>query len=316
MNTHQRWIILPIFFLAVALRLSTITTKSLWVDEVNSLQQASWTRDVILSNPYHDPHPPGYYLFLHEWIQRFGTSELWLRLPSAIFGALSVLVVYALGRSIGSPRLGAWAAFLLAIDPIGIWYSQETRMYAMLAFFALCGTLVTALMLKRSTIWAWPIAVLTFAAAMYLDYGGLIFWGVSIVVTIIAMIWLRAWKPARFALWLTAQVAIALLYLPQWPKAFDTISSLAQGYIFQLIAEGLQRLGLKIDQQNLPIILIAVGAVMGLAFLIIFIRFMRHRTGSGTSSNRDNRLIIIAILIAYVAWLLLAAAPRFYSIKR
>jgi mannosyltransferase len=315
----QHWLIpVAILLLAFSLRLSTITSKSLWVDEVVSLQQAQQTTDWITANPGLDPHPPGYYLFLHEWIQRFGTSELWLRLPSAIFGALSVLIVYWLGFALHSPRLGRWAAFLSAIDPIAIWYAQETRMYAMLTFFAVCGTLLMILMLKRRSVLAWPLTVLSFSLALYFDYTGLLYWVISIVAMVVAVSWLKAWTLSRFALWLSAEAAIAFLYLPQWPKMVETISSVAQGhtYVFDLITAGLQRYGLQIDQQSAPIWLIVIGAVLGSIVLLFALRFLRRRISAGHLSDRSHRVITLAILVAYSSWLIVAAAPRFYVIKR
>ncbi len=307
-----------ILLLALILRLSSISSKSMWMDEVISLQQAQQTTDRIAANPWLDPHPPGYYLFLHEWIQRFGTSELWLRLPSAIFGALSVLIAYWLGFALHSPRLGCWAAVLLAIDPIALWYAQETRMYAMVTFFVACGTLLMILMLKRRSILAWPLTVLSFSLALYFDYTGLLYWVISIVAMVVAVSWLKAWTLSRFVLWLSAEAAIAFLYLPQWPKTVETISYVAQGhtYVFVLIAAGLQRYGIQIDQQSAPIWLIVIGTVLGSIVLLFALRFLRRRLGAGHLPDRNHRLITLAILVAYAGWLIVAAAPRFYVIKR
>ncbi|MDA0638806.1 glycosyltransferase family 39 protein [Nonomuraea sp. MCN248] len=79
-----------------------------------------------------DGHFLPYYLFMHVWALA-GTSELWLRLPSALaIGAAAGLLV-ALGRRLHSTRAGVTAAALLAALPSVSYYGAFARPYAFAA---------------------------------------------------------------------------------------------------------------------------------------------------------------------------------------
>ena len=56
-----------------------------------------------------------------------------LRSLSAIFGVLLVWVIADLGRRLFSPTTGLAAGFIAALSPFQVYYSQEARMYILLA---------------------------------------------------------------------------------------------------------------------------------------------------------------------------------------
>jgi 4-amino-4-deoxy-L-arabinose transferase-like glycosyltransferase len=120
----------------VALRLYAIGAKSLWVDESFSIWMASqplgalWRFTVQL-----DQHPPLYYALLHFWLA-LGDGEAVVRGFSALWGALTLPVMYLIGERIGGRALGLLSALILAISPLHVWFGQQARMYTMLMFFA------------------------------------------------------------------------------------------------------------------------------------------------------------------------------------
>jgi uncharacterized membrane protein len=65
-----------------------------------------------------------------------GDSETIVRGFSALWSALTLPVMYAIGARIGGRGLGFLAALILAISPLHIQYAQDARMYAMLTFSA------------------------------------------------------------------------------------------------------------------------------------------------------------------------------------
>jgi hypothetical protein len=87
---------------------------------VRSLDQLDGTRAPL--------HP----LVLHAWLRVFGPSDLAGRSFSALCGLATVVVVSLLGRQAFDDRTGQWAAWLAAVCPPLIYYSQEARMYAWL----------------------------------------------------------------------------------------------------------------------------------------------------------------------------------------
>ncbi|MCA9870508.1 MAG: hypothetical protein KDI07_16775 [Anaerolineae bacterium] len=70
------------------LRLLALGSKPLWQDEGTSVYYAQLPLQIIFRSLC-DPHPPGYYVALQAALA-FGRSEWWVRLPSALGGALAV----------------------------------------------------------------------------------------------------------------------------------------------------------------------------------------------------------------------------------
>ena len=123
------WIIL---ILATFLRLININ-QSLWLDEaINVLgakENGFW--DLITKYAIGDFHPPGFFALLWIWEKIGGIGEIWVRLPSVIFGVLTVWVVYLLGKEMFSRKVGVLGALFLTLAPLHIYYSQEARMYSL-----------------------------------------------------------------------------------------------------------------------------------------------------------------------------------------
>jgi mannosyltransferase len=120
----------------LALRLYAIGAKSLWIDEAFSIWMAAqplgalWRATVQL-----DQHPPLYYTLLHFWTA-LGDGEAIVRGFSALWGALTLPVMYLIGARIGGRALGLLSALILAISPLHVWFAQQARMYTLLTFFA------------------------------------------------------------------------------------------------------------------------------------------------------------------------------------
>lgn len=123
------WIIL---LSTLVLRLISLN-QSLWLDEaINTLAVKHYGfYDLITQYARADFHPPGWFILLWFWTKLFGYSEIAIRIPSVIFGMLSVWVIYLIGKKIHSEKLGLVAALLLCVNPLHIYYSQEGRMYMM-----------------------------------------------------------------------------------------------------------------------------------------------------------------------------------------
>jgi hypothetical protein len=70
---------------------------------------------------------------------------------SALSGVLTVACVYALGRALFAPGVGALAALLVAINAFSVYYGQEARMYALLQLVAAADMLAFVHWLKQLT---------------------------------------------------------------------------------------------------------------------------------------------------------------------
>ena len=99
-----------------------------------------------LSNTMWDFHPPTWYLAMWFWTKAFGTSLFAMRLPQALLGIASILLIYAVARYETDRLIALIAAALLAINGHHVHWSQNARPYSA----ACCLALVSTLLLLRA----------------------------------------------------------------------------------------------------------------------------------------------------------------------
>jgi hypothetical protein len=135
--------------LAAALRLPTLGSQSLWLDEVLTGRLAEGSLgDLLHRVAEQEANPPLFYLLEWAWTRVAGTSEFALRLPSALFGIALVPVAYAIGRRLAGERAATALAALVAVHPLLVYYSQEARGYAAVALACAVGFLYFLATLK------------------------------------------------------------------------------------------------------------------------------------------------------------------------
>ena len=126
--------------LAFLLRLVDLGGQSLWVDELLTLKQGR-VPGYSLWVQFLDDAQAALPMVLATMMSRISEDEMWLRLPSALLGALTVPVLYEVVRRFATDRAALIAALLLAIHPMHLDHSQEIRGYAFMLFFGLAATL-------------------------------------------------------------------------------------------------------------------------------------------------------------------------------
>jgi uncharacterized membrane protein len=131
-----------------------------------------------------DVHPPLWYMV--EWFttRLFGQSEFALRLPAAILSIISVLLLWRVALALGMDRRTAFVAGLLAaVMPMGIYYGQEARMYALLSCFVL-------MMVLTAIQGNWVVFALAGIGAVYTQNLALVYVG-CIGLAVLAVRWGR-----------------------------------------------------------------------------------------------------------------------------
>lgn len=139
-----------ILILATTLRLLSLD-QSLWLDEaINVLATQNFSLiGMITEYAKADFHPPLFFITLWAWTKLFGISEVVVRIPSIIFGVLTVYMVYLIGDKLHSKRLAILVALLLTVNPLHIYYSQEVRMYALATLVVSLNIFLLIKLLKR-----------------------------------------------------------------------------------------------------------------------------------------------------------------------
>lgn len=136
---------------AAWLRLHNLGEQSLWFDEAATWSQVSGNFYKLLSDTLSDNYPPLYNVLTWLLVQVFGDPEWVLRLPAALLGIATVPLIYLLGERLGGRWTGLIAALLLTLSGFHIWYSQEARMYSLLAFAATLHTWMLLRYLDRQS---------------------------------------------------------------------------------------------------------------------------------------------------------------------
>lgn len=106
---------------------------------------------------------PFYYLLLHFWIRLTNTSDFSVRFFSLIFSVLIVAEVYFISKYfLKSINVALLAAFLTAIEPFFITYSQQARNYSLTFFLTLLASYFFLRAVEEKNIskkWFWLYGV-------------------------------------------------------------------------------------------------------------------------------------------------------------
>jgi mannosyltransferase len=125
------------------------TSSALWLDEALTVNIARLPLHEIPGRLKQDGAPPLFYYLLHFWMRIFGQSDEAIRSLSGVIGVLTLPVGWLAARRFGG-RTVAWTALvLLASAPFAVYYSTESRMYALVILLTGCGVLALQRALNR-----------------------------------------------------------------------------------------------------------------------------------------------------------------------
>ena len=212
--------------LALILRVIELDAQPLWWDEGYSVFFATRDFGTLLARTAIDIHPPLYYLLLQTWMLAFGKSAFALRLLSVVIGVAAVTLLYLVARELFNQRVALISAFLLAVSPLAIYYSQELRMYGLVTLLALASVYFQLRALTNderrtantgSTSWvrrhlSLVLYVVFTSLALYTQYFAIFL--IAAQVAIVFYLKYRARWKIEWRVWLIAWAAMAALYLP------------------------------------------------------------------------------------------------------
>lgn len=245
-TSPQSLILVSIVALAAFLRFHRLDASSLWSDEGNTWAQLGRNFGEIADAAAADIHPPGYYWLLKLWTGLTGSTAFGMRSFSALTGTLLVWVIYRLTLSACTPitatiaqsaiknphSLALLAALLAALNPFQIYYSQEARMYILLALEG-AGLFWALLALMREERPKLDIVAIGFVlcgiAGLWTHYS------FPIVLAAAALTYLHhasrtTHYPIRnLFLFLFCNLLIFLTFLPWLPIAFERALNWPQG---------------------------------------------------------------------------------------
>jgi 4-amino-4-deoxy-L-arabinose transferase-like glycosyltransferase len=189
------------------LRLYSLGTNSLWLDEASTLAFARQSLIGIWESTVGGEFNPPLFYWLEHGMLLFGDSEFVLRLFPALLGVLTIPVVYLIGREFRDQNVGLIAAAFLAFSPFHIFYSQEARAYAPMLFFFSLALLFYVRASRSDETRPWVLFGLFSAVAFWMHFYAI----VPVAVLILHALVTRAGDVARnLALALIAFTAASL----------------------------------------------------------------------------------------------------------
>ncbi|KPK22908.1 MAG: hypothetical protein AMJ61_16640, partial [Desulfobacterales bacterium SG8_35_2] len=147
------FVITVVFAVALGIRIHDLNGESLFMDEVRQVSYYDENFKSIIHLAASQQQPPLDYWIGHLIVKVSG-SDFAVRLPAALFGAGSIVLLYLLAGRFCAWPLAFFTALTAAFLPFNIYFSQEARPYAISIFFLLAvllglGTLLDS---KRNAL--------------------------------------------------------------------------------------------------------------------------------------------------------------------
>ncbi|NQS98206.1 MAG: glycosyltransferase family 39 protein [candidate division Zixibacteria bacterium] len=136
-----RWSLILLILLSTILRFSDLGSKCFWRDE-------AFSYEVCLEQRYDDSTPMLFYNICKPFLNLPFSPEVNGRLLSALFGVLTVWIIFLIARNILPGKYALLVGFLSAVNPVLIQLSQELRAYGMLTFI-IALSILSAIRIKK-----------------------------------------------------------------------------------------------------------------------------------------------------------------------
>jgi hypothetical protein len=115
-------------------------------------------------------------LVFHIKPRLFFTTQFYAAVVPFAFSAVLMLITFALGRILFSDRVGLYAAFMMAVNPVSILTSYKLWADDMLAVFVALAVLLYLLAVRNNTVWlAFLAGISGGIAVLTKQNGGIIF---------------------------------------------------------------------------------------------------------------------------------------------
>jgi len=228
MSKYVPYLLFVILILGCFLRIYKLGEKSLWIDDLNSLRDSQSLSTAVMAN-----HPPLFFIILH-FFRYVGDNEFILRLPAAIFGILTILLIYKVGKLFFGTREALISAFLLSISTFHIDYSQQVRMYTVFSFFSVLSLFFLYKALKEYRKEFWAGFTLSTALVLYIHIFAILVVFAEVILSVIFLInqiLKREKEPSikrNFFMFVLSYIIISLLYVPWVSPRFSSLVKVAQ----------------------------------------------------------------------------------------
>jgi len=166
----ERWALGLAFLVGTLLRITALEHHSLWWDEAWQWEVASApTLGGLFDRLFHTGitlNPPLSHMITWVFL-RFGDADWLLRLPSVVFGVAGIGVIHGLTRRLVDAPTARMAAWVVALSPFHVFYSQEARLYTELILFSALSTWLLLRAVEGGGAGRWIAYTLSLILAIY-----------------------------------------------------------------------------------------------------------------------------------------------------
>lgn len=273
-----------ITLLGAILRFYGLTHESFWLDETAS---AIWAHKPIaeILQMQGEVHPPLYYLLLSFWVKIFGSSDFSLRSVSALFGTVSIPLLYFTARELFKNKNTALiAALFLAVAQFHLQYSQEARSYTMMVLLVIASMFSALRFLKTGSFKSAVLYILVSILLLYSHNFGAFF---LITQNIFFLIFKKEFS-VSFKRWILIQTIIAIAFLP-WIGVMQRQAAAIEGS-YWIEVPGIMSLA--------QLLLNFSGSltVWGVITLAVFLSLIGFALWSKRSSFKNDPAFVFAVL--------------------
>jgi hypothetical protein len=305
LNFARRRPLLLITALAALLRLPTLALESLWYDETFTAWLASLPIGNLWAATMGDVHPPTWYLIEWSMARALGTSEISLRLVSALAGIALVPAVWRLSKAVGHASSVTYtAALVTAVAPFAVYYSQEARPYSLLM---LACTLATIGLLEKR----WWLFISATVLALYLHN--------LAVLYVAALVWLGIYRWRLEWRMLGSLALIGMIWSPWliWGLLYQ-VSDVQNGFWVRPPNLGTPAyiLNALFFSESAAFLAVAAGLLTGLVLLLSWQDIKHQVELTGLVVITLGLAVILSVLIAPILIVRVMAplAPVLYSL--
>lgn len=163
-------ILLVISIFGIILRMNNLGSLTFWQDEaiqtyaaIGLMQQGIpvMPSGMIYSRAFLDT------LLIAQSFKIFGINEFAARMPSALFGVLTIPLIYLAGKELGNKRVGIIAALLITFSVFENIYNRDARMYSQFQFLYLLTAFLFYIYIKNKNWKIIPAIIGSFILAYY-----------------------------------------------------------------------------------------------------------------------------------------------------
>ncbi len=322
-----------LFVVAFVVRVVMLGHAELWCDEINFAVRSSppltpWgmfvDRVANFSSMAYMPLPGmihNAFLWLFYFFEKDIQQAVFLqRLPAAIFGALSVPLLYTLARMLVRKRVAFIAALMLCFFFFPFFYSRDARFYSTLLFFTLSSGVVYFRILESREV-GWGKGVLLYGLLLCTALSmlnGVIYVGAVCSASSVCFVWSKftsvKWmREHRRVFFMTALIAFLALL---------TISPLMVLYVIGLTQKTIGQVGGGTGADLPACVQDCVGKMLmgtrpwSLILSYLLLGFALFASPWVAKEKRPLVLILLGITVSSFAILWLGVAHNQYYFSR